>query len=120
MVKNKTKKCKIKCKDIKCGESLNKCSPVYCYPGGSKSWTKCNMKNWKGKYNKYKKYCKKEKCPKKTTKKYKKYQVLAKTLHKKMPYIWRFLTPQTRKKMILLAKKPIKEINIQKFNYPDN
>ena len=37
-----------------------------------------------------------------------------------MPYIWRFLTPQTRKKMILLAKKPIKEINIQKFKYPDN
>ena len=115
MVKNKTKKCKIKCKDIKCGESLNKCLPVYCYPGGSKSWTKCNMKNWKGKYNKYKilflildflviVIC----------------QVLAKTLHKKMPYIWRFLTPKTRKKMILLAKKPIKEINIQKFKYPDN
>jgi len=29
------------------------------------------------------------------------------------------LTPTTRKKMILLAKKPIKEINIKKFKYPD-
>ena len=120
MSKNKTKKCNVKCKDIKCGNSLNKCAPVYCYPGGSKSWTKCNMKNWGGKYKKYKKYCKKDGCPKKTNKKNKKYQVLAKTLHKKMPYIWRFLTPTTRKKMILLAKKPIKEINIQKFKYPDN
>ena len=61
----------------------------------------------------------KEKCPHKTAKKYKKYQVLSETLHKKIPYIWRHLTPQTRKKMILLAKKPIREINIQKFKYPD-
>ena len=68
MVKNKTRKCKIKCEDVKCGESSNKCSPTYCYPGGSKSWTKCNMKNWKGKFIKNKKYCKKEKCPKKTSK----------------------------------------------------
>ena len=31
-----------------------------------------------------------------------------------------FFNPTNKKKMILLAKKPIKEINIQKFKYPDN
>jgi len=39
-------------------------------------------------------------------------QVYATELHKKMPYIWRFLGNKTRRKMIRLARKPIREINI--------
>ena len=37
-----------------------------------------------------------------------------------MPYIWRFLKPKTRKHMIELANKPIKEINIPFSLFPDN
>ena len=29
-----------------------------------------------------------------------------------MPYIWRFLRPETRKHMVSLAKKSVKHINI--------
>jgi O-glycosyl hydrolase len=35
-----------------------------------------------------------------------------------MPYIWRFLKPQTRKAMIKLANKPVSEINIPFHVYP--
>ena len=38
--------------------------------------------------------------------------VNAKTLHQKMPYLWRFLKPKTRKHLVDLAKKPIHLINI--------
>ena len=40
------------------------------------------------------------------------------TLHNKMPYIWRFLKPQTRKNMVELAKKPVKHINIPFSIFP--
>ena len=41
--------------------------------------------------------------------------VPASVMHAKMPYIWRFLDNKTRRKMINLARKPIKEINIKTF-----
>ena len=41
--------------------------------------------------------------------------VSASVMHAKMPYIWRFLDNKTRRKMINLARKPIKEINIKSF-----
>ena len=40
-------------------------------------------------------------------------------LHNKMPYIWRFLKPKTRKLMIDLAKKPVSIINIPGHIFPD-
>ena len=40
-------------------------------------------------------------------------------LHNKMPYIWRFLKPYTRKYMIELANKPVEEINIRGHIFPD-
>ena len=45
---------------------------------------------------------------------------IAQTLHQKMPYIWRFLKPHTRRHMIELAKKPVKEINIPGHVFPDS
>ena len=41
-----------------------------------------------------------------------KHKVNAQMIHKKMPYIWRFLKPNTRKHMIELAKKPVSKIDI--------
>ena len=43
----------------------------------------------------------------------------AKVLHNKMPYIWRFLKPKTRKHMIDLANKKVKDINIPFHVFPD-
>ena len=40
------------------------------------------------------------------------------TLHNKMPYIWRFLRPETRKEMVRLAKLPVSKINIPGHIYP--
>ena len=42
----------------------------------------------------------------------------ARVLHSKMPYIWRFLKPNTRKYMIKLANKPVENINIPFHIYP--
>lgn len=61
------------------------------------------MKNWykKGskKYDDYKHYCIRPKKYKiKDTKGINKYQIDARTLHNKMPYIWRFLDRKTMKK----------------------
>jgi hypothetical protein len=76
------------------------------------------MGNWGKKNKKYKKYCKKyEKMKIKKTRKKPRYQVDALTLHKKMPYIWRFLKPEVRKQMIVLAKKPVSELNIPGMIY---
>lgn len=96
-----------------CGIRYNSsCRPRYSYPLESINWTKCNMKNWykpnSRQYNKYKVYCK-------STKKRnysKNISVGVKMMHKKMPYIWRFLNKQTQKKMIKLANLPIDLINI--------
>ena len=88
------------------------CRPRYSYPLESINWTKCNIKNWykpnSTQYNKYKVYCK-------STKKRnysKNISVGVKMMHKKMPYIWKFLNKQTQKKMIKLANLPIDLINI--------
>ena len=118
-IKNKKVNCWKSCKHVPCGKMMNHCPPMYCYPGGSKSWTKCNMKNWGKKYKHLSRYCSNDKCNKTKQTRVPKYQVLAKTLHKKMPYIWRFLKPQTRKQMILLAKKPTKKIDINHMIYSD-
>ena len=117
--------------------ALKRCLPSYTCRlndpsdngGGSKNWTNCNMLNFfnktkraksKNKYNTYKKLCKKElesgkvktKIKRKDYLKHKEISIYTKILHKKMPYIWRFLNKNTCEKMIWLAKKPISEINI--------
>jgi len=113
--------CKIykTCDHVPCGATMNKCTPSYCYPNGSKNWNYCNMSNWKPRrYKKYKSTCSDEsKCILKKTKKFNN-SVDALTLHNKMPYIWRFLKPQTRKHMVQLAKKPVKVINIPFTIFP--
>ena len=134
---NKTKRCKKykSCKAVPCGETIPHCPPYYCYKknkGSSKNWHYCNMidhfldKNTP-RYNKFvKKYGKKCKIEKKRYKscklnKTKKIplQVDVKVLHKKMPYIWRFLRPSTRKNMIKLAKLPISKLNIKGSIFDD-
>jgi hypothetical protein len=40
-------------------------------------------------------------------------QVDVNVLHSKMPYIWRFLDNKTRRKIVKLARKPVKEINVK-------
>ena len=106
--KTKTKHttCKVyrSCDNVPCGEAMNSCKPSYCYPQSSRNWTVCNM----GRGN-----CRDEsKCKLNRTRSKPKHTVLAKTLHEKMPYIWRFLRPQTRKHMIRLANMPVSKINI--------
>ncbi len=118
----KNKKCVKykKCKNVPCNEAMPGCPPSYCTPGSSRNWTLCNMSEFGGKYSKFKKYCKNNnKCITKKTKKTKN-TVLATELHKKMPYIWRFLKPNTRKLMIKIAKQPISKINIPLHVWPDN
>ena len=107
------------CDHVPCNSSMNSCTPSYCIPGSSRNWTHCNMSNWGNDYKKYKIYCKDE--TKYKIKKTKKTQntVDALVLHNKMPYIWRFLKPQTRKLMIELANKPLKKINIPFHVFPD-
>tara|TARA_Y100001935_G_C17271036_1_gene491967 strand:+ start:171 stop:620 length:450 start_codon:yes stop_codon:yes gene_type:complete len=124
MKANRTQKCKVyrKCKNVPCGGVMNRCRPSYCVPGSSRNWSLCNMANaWGGKYKKkYGHLCKDEsKCVLNKTRKVTKHTVDAKMLHSKMPYIWRFLKPKTRKHMIELAKKPIKDINIPFHVFPD-
>lgn len=103
MKHNKTCKKYRTCEEVPCGQMKNGCSPSYCADVPSKNWGLCNMNP---------KYCKSEKRCKLVRGKVPRYQVLAKTMHKKMPYIWRFLDKKTRKKMIFLANKPLKELNI--------
>ena len=117
MTLKQTKKCKKyrKCENVPCNETMNRCRPSYCVPGSSRNWSLCNMANtWGKKYkDKYKHTCKSEnKCVLSKTKKITQNTVDATVLHKKMPYIWRFLKPKTRKHMIDLAKKDVKDINI--------
>lgn len=103
------------CKNVPCGSAMNKCKPEYCFSkkndGLSRNWNSCNLKNLG--MSKYKKTCKSErKCKLSKSKKITKHTVDVSLLHKKMPYIWRFLKPNTRKHMIELATKPESEINI--------
>lgn len=104
------------CKNVPCGKSMNRCNPKYCYSkmnSSSKNWSKCNMKKWDPKY---KKYCKSEsKCRISTTRKIIRNSVNVETLHKKMPYIWRYLKPRTKKHIINLSKMSINKIDIPFF-----
>ena len=107
------------CDHVPCNATMNRCRPHYCFPESSRNWGYCNMANWKGKnYKKYKSYCKDETKCKYTKTKKTKHTVDAMILHNKMPYIWRFLKPNTRKIMIDLANKPVKTINIPFHIYP--
>ena len=121
-MKKKTNKCVKykKCKFVPCDQAMPGCAPSYCTPGSSRNWTLCNMAEFGGKYSKLKRYCRDtSKCiTSKRTKKIKN-SVLASELHKKMPYIWRFLKPNTRKLMIKIAKQPIPKINIPFHVWPD-
>lgn len=118
---NNSKKCFIykSCDHVPCNSTMNKCKPSYCVPGSSRNWSLCNMANWGPLYEKYKHTCRDEsKCILKNTKKTK-HTVDANTLHNKMPYIWRFLKPKTRKLMIELANKHVDKINIPFHIFPD-
>ena len=100
------------CEDVPRGQIMNRCRPSYCI-GGSKNWGHCNMVNWGKGYQHLKHYCKSEKkCKMKKPKYTVKYQVDAEILHKKMPYIWRFLDRKTHRKIISLAQQPLSKINI--------
>tara|TARA_B100000424_G_scaffold43820_1_gene29917 strand:- start:482 stop:820 length:339 start_codon:yes stop_codon:yes gene_type:complete len=80
------------------------------------------MSNWGPGYEKYKTFCKERnetKCRLSKRHKKTKNSVDALLLHNKMPYIWRFLKPYTRKYMIELANKPVEKINIPGHIFPD-
>ena len=119
--KNENNKCFIykSCDHVPCGHGMNHCLPSYCVPGSSRNWSYCNMANWGSGYENYKSTCRDErKCKLMKTKKTKN-TVDALTLHNKMPYIWRFLKPTTRKHMIELANMKVKKINIPGHIFPD-
>ena len=121
-IKKQKTKCKIykSCDHVPCNSTMNKCTPSYCVAGSSRNWGHCNMANWGVGYETYKIFCKDErKCKMQKTKKTQN-TVDALVLHNKMPYIWRFLKPQTRKLMIDLAKQPLKKINIPFHIFPDS
>ena len=71
-------------------------------------------------YDKYKSTCIDEKNCKLIKTKKTKNTVDAITLHNKMPYIWRFLKPQTRKHMIELANMKVNKINIPGHIFPES
>ena len=110
---------------MNCDQVDYKCRPEYCSnnkDGSSKSWGYCNMLHWKTikkspNYHRFIKLCLKDMKENNKTKKYIRknkdtISVNAELLHHKMPYIWRFLKPKTRRKMIELAKEPVQKINI--------
>lgn len=66
------------------------------------------MANWNGPYSHLKSRCKTEKHCKISKKK----TVSKDQVDSKMPYIWRFLDTKTRRKIVKLARKPVKEINV--------
>ena len=102
-----------RCENVPCGQAMNKCKPSYCVPGCSRNWSRCNMGVSHG-------TCRDEsKC--RTSKRTAKTRdtVNARTLHEKMPYIWRYLKPHTRRHMIELANKPVSKINIPSHVFPD-
>ena len=100
------------CNIVPDGKLMNRCLPHYT-SRGSKNWASCNMANWKGPYSHLKSRCKTEKhCKMSNKKTVSKDQVDVNVLHSKMPYIWRFLDTKTRRKIVKLARKPVKEINV--------
>jgi len=77
------------------------------------------MVNWGKGYEIYKPRCREEsQCIMKNTP-VTRNTVDARILHNKMPYIWRFLKPHTRKYMIELANKKVQEINVPYMLFPD-
>ena len=104
----------LSCKNVPCGQSMNRCRPSYCIPNQSRNWSTCNMSNWDHPlYKIYRSTCKDEsQCKLDKTRKVTRNTVDALTLHNKMPYIWRFIKPNTKKLMIKLANKPVEDINI--------
>jgi hypothetical protein len=106
--------CKIykSCAAVPTGKSMNGCTPAYTSKG-SKNWTKCNMSHYFPGFAHYKQFCKSQKtCKHDTYTKPTADQVDVKTLHNKMPYIWRRLDKKTRRKIVQLARKPLSKINI--------
>jgi len=98
------------CKHVPCGSAMNGCEPAYC-SDGSKNWALCNMEHWNPDY---KRFCISEtQCKKSRRSKISTDQVYATELHHKMPYIWRHLDRKTRRKMVKLARKPVKVLNIR-------
>lgn len=121
------------CDYVPCGAALNRCRPSYCYPQSSRNWTTCNMSNWskdsknfsraaRRRYAALRRTCRREKREHveriRRRGRRPRYSVDAITLHNKMPYIWRFMRPETRKEMIRLAKLPVSKINIPGHIYP--
>jgi hypothetical protein len=110
------------CKNVPCGETQYKCPPEYCFNKKnlnqlSRNWGICNTKKYKDT-----KFCKNEnknKCKLNKTNKITKNTIGPDELYKKFPYIWRYLKPNTRKHIIKLANKPIKEININYMLWDD-
>lgn len=116
------------CKYVRCGlPHLNHCRPSYAWPCSSMNWHYCNMSNWskdKRNFNARQRaiYAQlRGRCSPQSQADLRrvgsmrskaKHTVDAVTMHQKMPYIWRFLRPKTRKRMIELARKPVREINI--------
>ena len=122
---NKTQKIWRTCKNVPCGSVQDNCHPEYCVSENqiSKNWGNCNMeyivpKKFKHRFHSKCEKERKARPTKKTRMKKRKNptnSVSASVMHAKMPYIWRFLDNKTRRKMINLARKPIKEINIKSF-----
>ena len=83
----KTKKKWSNCHKVPCGKCMDNCPPEYCYHSSN---TRISSKNWCVPHS----------------------NNVRIELHEKMPYIWRFLKPNTRKQMVRLAKRPIHELNI--------
>uniref|UniRef100_A0A6C0D4N5 Uncharacterized protein n=1 Tax=viral metagenome TaxID=1070528 RepID=A0A6C0D4N5_9ZZZZ len=101
------KTCKIykTCQHVPCGEMMNRCKPSYCSKS-SKNWGICNIT---------KKECPNQRNCRMVKNRISTDQVLVTILHQKMPYIWRHLDRKTRRKMIRLARKPIRVLDIPKF-----
>lgn len=124
--KNRTCKLYRSCEHVPCQSGMAGCRPKYCSRGSS-SWASCNMANWKPSetggvsFEHLRARCKKQYPTKGCTISRKTRistdQVDALELHRKMPYIWRHLDNKTRRKMVMLARKPVSEIDIKYMRY---
>ena len=112
--KNKTCKVYKSCRQVPCGETMNRCSPSYCSTG-SKNWGLCNMSNWGGKYRSLRSHCRSEKKCKMVENRVSEDQVPMAILEAKLPFIWRHLGNKTRRKMVRLSRLPIEKLNISEM-----
>lgn len=106
------------CINTPCGaapRSAHRCRPAYCHPGESKNWSACNMKNWhrrgSRKYRALARMCGPGYGKGPSSRRRPRLQVDAMELHRKMPYIWRFMTPRTKKRIMTLGKMSTRRIN---------